>query len=161
MQHEQRQEEGLTGYAAPPSAAEARAAAVAVRRGVTSLGRTLRTPRTQGGLTPLEVYVLGQLNRRGPLTPGDLAAADRIQPQSLTRTLASLESGSLLTRQPDPGDGRRSLLGITAAGVGALRSEMSQRDDWLATVIAERLTNTEAQLLRLTGELLERLADPG
>ncbi len=161
MQHEHRQEDGLPGYAAPPSAAEARAAAVAVRRGVTSLGRTLRTPRTQGGLTPLEVYVLGQLNRRGPLTPGDLAVADRIQPQSLTRTLASLESGSLLTRQPDPGDGRRSLLGITATGVSALRNEMSQRDDWLAAVMAERLTNTEAQLLRLTGELLERLADPG
>jgi hypothetical protein len=37
---------------------------------------------------------------------------------------------------------------------------MDQRDQWLAAAMAEKLTSTEAELLRLAGELLERLADP-
>lgn len=143
----------------PPAEANARRAAVAVRRGVTTLGRILRTERTPGGLTSLELSVLGHLNRRGPLTPGDLAAADRIQPQSLTRTLTSLAANGLLSRQPDPADGRRSQLAITAAGVSSLRAEMDERDQWLTAAMAAKLTSTEAELLRLAGELMERLAD--
>jgi DNA-binding MarR family transcriptional regulator len=135
-------------------------AATAIRRGVLGLGRRLRTERNTGGLTSLELSVLGHLNRRGPMTPGVLAAADRIQPQSLTRTLTSLEGDGLLSRQPDPGDGRRSLLTITPPGVGALRSEMDQSDRWLAAAITAKLTSTEAELLRIAGQLMERLADP-
>ncbi len=145
--------------AASGAEVDARRAATSVRRGVISLGRRLRAERTPGGLTSLELSVLGHLNRRGPLTPGDVAAADRIQPQSLTRTLSSLAAAGLLSRQPDPSDGRRSLLAITAAGVGMLRDEMDQRDEWLARAVAEELTSTETEVLRLAGELLDRLAD--
>lgn len=134
-------------------------AAAAVRRGVTSLGRRLRLERTASGPTALELSVLGHLYRRGPLTPGELAAAERVQPQSLTRTLAGLEETSLTSRQPDPADGRRSLLVITEPGQAALRTEMEQRDTWLAAAMAAHLTSTEIELLRLAGPLLERLAD--
>jgi DNA-binding MarR family transcriptional regulator len=138
-----------------------RTAAQAARRGVISLGRRLRTERTPAGgeLTMLELSVLGHLNRRGPMTPGDLAAADKVQPQSLTRTLAGLEADRLVSRQPDLTDGRRSLLGITQLGQDALRREMTQRDAWLATAMAAALTRTEIELLRLAGDLMERLAD--
>ena len=103
--------------------------------------------------------MLGHLHRRGPLTPGDLAAAERVQPQSLTRTLANLEASGLLLREADPADGRRSLLAITESGLVALRGEMHQRDSWLAAAMAAHLTSTEIELLRLAGELMERLAD--
>jgi DNA-binding MarR family transcriptional regulator len=135
-------------------------AAKAVRRAVVSLGRQLRAERTPGGLASVELSVLGHLNRRGPLTPGDLAASDRIQPQSLTRTLTTLEAEGLVLRQPDPADGRRSLLAITPDGAEALHREMDQRDQWLAAAMAQKLTSTETELLRLAGALLERLADP-
>lgn len=136
-------------------------AATAVRRGVTSLGRRLRLER--GGLTALELSVLGHLHRRGALSPGELATAERVQPQSLTRTLASLEAAGLLARGADPDDGRRSLLVITEAGRDALRNDMQQRDVWLSQAMNRELTSTECELLRLSGELLERLAtaDPG
>jgi DNA-binding MarR family transcriptional regulator len=136
-------------------------AASAVRRGVVSLGRRLRTERTPGGLTALELGVLGHLHRRGPLTPGDLAAAERVQPQSLTRTLTALQAARLTQREPDPADGRRSLLAITESGLAVLRAEMAQRDRWLAAAMAEHLTSTEIELLRLAGELMDRLADAG
>jgi DNA-binding MarR family transcriptional regulator len=137
----------------------ARSAAAAVRRGVTSLGRRLRLERAATGITALELSVLGQLRRRGALTPGELAAAERVQPQSLTRTLAGLELAGLASRQPDPGDGRRSLLAITESGQAALYAEMHQRDTWLAAAMAAQLTGAEIGLLRVAGDVLERLAD--
>jgi DNA-binding MarR family transcriptional regulator len=135
------------------------AAAVAVRRGVMSLGRRLKLERAAGGRTSLELSVLGHLHRRGPLTPGEIAAAERVQPQTLTRTLTSLESAGFISRSDHPEDGRRALLTLTEAGLGALRADMAERDSWLATAMAASLTGTEREMLRLAAELLERVAD--
>lgn len=137
----------------------ARAAAADVRRGVISLGRRLRLGRSAASLTTLELSVLGHLHRRGPLSPGDIASLERVQPQSLTRTLTNLETNGLTLREPDLADARRSLLAITSAGLTALRAEMDRRDDWLAAAMSTALTDTEIGLLRLAGELMERLAD--
>jgi DNA-binding MarR family transcriptional regulator len=106
-----------------------------------------------------KLSVLAHLNRSGPLSPGEVAAADRIQPQSLTRALASLEHEGLIRRSADPRDHRRARLELTAAGVGVLHADMHQRDVWLARVIGEQLTPTERELLRLASELMQRLAD--
>jgi DNA-binding MarR family transcriptional regulator len=134
-------------------------AATGVRRGVISLARRLRLERNDVGLTALELSVLGHLHRRGALTPGEVAAAERVQPQSLTRTLAALQTADLMSREPDPADGRQSLLAITEDGQAALCTEMEQRDHWLAAAMAAELTTTEIELLRLAGSVLERLAD--
>ena len=135
------------------------AAATEIRRGVISLARRMRLERSEAGLTALELSVLGHLHRRGPLTPGELAAAERVQPQSLTRTLAALKTARLVSRETDPADGRRSLLAITEYGHEALRTEMEQRDAWLAVAMAAELSATEIGLLRLAGPVLERLAN--
>ncbi len=141
------------------AADEALPAATAVRRGVTALGRRLRLERPAHGGTLLQLSVLAELNRHGPMTPGDLASLQRVQPQSLTRTLTSLEGRQLVRRDVHPGDGRRALLTVTPDGLAALRQDMSQRDGWLARTMAARLTSTEQELLRLAGQLLERLAE--
>jgi DNA-binding MarR family transcriptional regulator len=133
--------------------------AVAIRRAVLSLGRRLKAQRPADGRPSLELTVLGHLHRRGPMTPGDLAAAERVQPQTLTRTLTSLERGGLILRTAHPRDGRRALLTLTPAGLDALRCDMSVRDDWLAAAMTGCLTGTERELLRLAAGLLERLAD--
>jgi DNA-binding MarR family transcriptional regulator len=137
--------------------------AAAVRRGATRLARRLRMERPEAlpELSNLAVSVLGQLHRRGPATPSALASAERLQPQSLTRTLASLERQHLIMRRPDGRDGRRSLLALTEAGEQALISDMRRRDDWLAGAMAGQLTRAERELLRLAGELMERLAEAG
>ncbi len=79
-------------------------------------------------MTLLQLAVLAELNDAGPMTPGQLAAAQRVQPQSLTRVLATLEARGLLGRQADPGDGRRALLAITDDGHQALRRDVDARD---------------------------------
>src|SRR3984885_12217761 len=102
------------------------AVASTVRRGVMGLGRKLKLERPAGGRTSLELSVLGHLHRDGPMTPGELAAAERVQPQTLTRTLTSLVHSKLVSRQGHPRDGRRAMLGLTEAGLLALRADMTQ-----------------------------------
>jgi DNA-binding MarR family transcriptional regulator len=133
--------------------------AAEVRRGVTRLARRLRLERPGPGEPLLRLTVLALLHGRGPMTPGDLAAAERVQPQSLTRSLTALEASGLVTRRPDPDDGRRSLLTITDAGLRAIRQDIRQRDAWLAIAMGELLSPVEQDLLRLAGELMERLAE--
>lgn len=135
--------------------------ATAVRQAAIRLARRLRAERSEPAHSPLGLGVLGHLYRRGPMTPGALAAAERLQPQSLTRTLASLEHQHLAVRQPDDRDRRRSLLAITEAGRQALAADMRQRDAWLAAAMARRLTQAEQELLRIASDLMERLADAG
>jgi DNA-binding MarR family transcriptional regulator len=134
-------------------------AATVLRQGTTRLARRLRIERPEPAQTALEMGILAHLSRRGPTTPGALAAAERVQPQSLTRTLASLERQFLAVRQPDDRDRRRSLLAITEAGRQAVARDMRQRDAWLARAMAVRLTRAEQELMRIAGELMDRLAD--
>jgi DNA-binding MarR family transcriptional regulator len=125
---------------------------------VIHLGRRLRLERPAHDVTLLQLAVLAELNDTGPMTPGQLAAAQRVQPQSLTRVLATLTGRGLIARQADPGDGRRALLAITEAGHQALRRDADARDRWLAQAMATQFTPTERELLRLAGELMDRLA---
>jgi DNA-binding MarR family transcriptional regulator len=133
--------------------------AAAVRRGASRLARRLRLERSGPGETLLRLSVLGHLARRGPMSAGELANADRLQPQSLTRTLAGLEQEQLVTRQADQVDRRRSLLEITDAGLAVLHDDMRQRDSWLARAMTRQLTETECQFLRVAADLMERLAE--
>jgi len=103
--------------------------------------------------------VLGQLHRRGPLAASEIAAAERVQPQSLTRVLASLEEQELISRSQDTQDRRRHTIELTAAGRQLLVDHMQSSDDWLADAIAERLNPTERAVLHLAADLLDQLVD--
>jgi DNA-binding MarR family transcriptional regulator len=134
-------------------------AATSLRRGTMRLGRRLRLERPERSVTSAELSVLGLLYRRGPMSAGALAWAERVQPQSLTRTLAALEERGVVRREPDAADRRRSVLSITESGRAVIQADVAQRDSWLATAIAGQLSPAEAQLLMMAGELMERLAE--
>lgn len=123
------------------------------------MGRRLRLERPDDGEPLLGLTLLGLLNQRGPMTPGQLAAAERVQPQTLTRALASLEAEGSILRQAHPTDGRRALLSITPAGRHVIWRDVRQRDAWLALTMSEHLTPAERELLQIAGRLLERLAE--
>lgn len=133
-------------------------AAATLRQGVTRLGRRLRSERGPQALSPNKVSVLAQLSRLGPLSASSLAAAERQQPQALTRVLADLEDDGLISRSRDLNDGRSRILHLTPAGREALVRDMAVRDAWLATAMLT-LTETERGLLVLAGRLIDRLAD--
>ena len=132
--------------------------AASLRRGTFRLGRRLRMERAERAVTSAELGVLGLLYR-GPMSAGELAGAERVQPQSLTRTLAALEERGEIARHLDPADRRRSLLSITESGRAVLLADVAQMDSWLAMAMAEELSAAETLVLTMAGELLERLAE--
>jgi DNA-binding MarR family transcriptional regulator len=138
---------------------EAYETAVALRRASTRLALRLRAERVGDGLGSTGVAVLGQLHRRGALTASEIAAAERVQPQSLTRVLASLEEQQLISRQQDTHDRRRHTIELTARGRQLLKEHMKSSDDWLAEAIAERLNPTERAVLQLAAGILDQLLD--
>jgi DNA-binding MarR family transcriptional regulator len=100
---------------------------------------------------------LGTLERHGPLTPGELAAHERVQPPSMTRLVATLEAAGLAGRDPHPTDGRQVLLRITPAGSGILLEDRRRRDAWLARQLRE-LDPAELDVLTRAAAVLDRLA---
>lgn len=137
---------------------ELRDTAARVRQGVTRLGRRLRAEWSAGALSANKLGVLSHLHRHGPATAGELAAAEHQRPQSLTRVFAELQRAGLVSRARDEYDRRQSVLAITPAGIGALARDMAERDAWLASAMAG-LSDTERQVLRMAGALMDRLAD--
>src|SRR5271166_3428595 len=87
----------------------------ALRVALGLLTRRLRQLKAEGELTLPESSALARLDRGGPATSSDLARREQISPQSMGATLAALEARGLVRRQPDPDDGRRAVLSITAA----------------------------------------------
>jgi DNA-binding MarR family transcriptional regulator len=130
-----------------------------VRRSVNRLARRMRAERLPDGLPSARLGVLAQLYRGGPSTPGAMAAALHVQPQSLTRTLAALREDGYVTHSRDAGDGRQRLVELTPSGFEAMARDVSHRDEWLRRRMAAELNETEVAVLRLAATLLDRLAD--
>jgi DNA-binding MarR family transcriptional regulator len=129
-----------------------------IRHGVMHLARRMRLERGGDSLSPSKLIVLGWLMRSGPLTATELAARERVRPQSLTRTLASLEQDRLIDRTAGESDRRQSVIAITEQGRAALSRDMRRSDLWLSTAMTQRLSPTECEILRLAAQLMERLA---
>ncbi|MEV6850686.1 MarR family transcriptional regulator [Actinoplanes sp. NPDC051411] len=137
---------------------DALAEAAAVREGVQRLSRRLQGERSPAGLSLTKTSLLGHLARRGDLSPGELATADRLQPQSVTRVLAELERDGLVQRYPDPVDKRTHRIRLTVAGRATLGADMRQRDEWLAGAMAS-LTGSERAALLEAADILARLGE--
>ena len=136
--------------------------ASSLRVSVTRLGRRLRTESTDGSGQPSRVSisgisVLGQLYREGERTLGQLAAAERVQPPSMTRTVNCLEQDGFVERTPHPTDGRQVVVRLSQAGRELVLAERRRRDAWLARRLAE-LTPDERRLLRQAAPILDRLS---
>jgi DNA-binding MarR family transcriptional regulator len=126
-------------------------------RSVARLNRRLRQER-QTDLTPTQLSVLGSILKLGPSTPSAIAAHERVQPPSITRTLTCLVDEGLALREPHPDDGRQVLISVSDKGDAVLAEERNRRDEWLAQRLAD-LTTAERKTLREATALLERLAE--
>ena len=123
--------------------------AVRLRVSLFALMRQLRQSVPPDGLGSARLSVLGALYRRGPMTPTELAAHERVKLQTLTRLLAELEAEAWVVREPDPDDGRRSVLSLTRLGIRQLTADVQRREASLAVAIETALTPTQqAQLLK-------------
>ena len=108
-------------------------------------GSGLNAPR----LSALSVIVFG-----GPITLGDLAAAEQVRPPTMTRIVNALEEQGLVTRKPNKDDGRSTLLSATPAGKKLLMEGRARRVRALAKQIAA-LSREQRSALQEASEILK------
>lgn len=101
--------------------------------------------------------VLGALYRNGDLTPGELAAHERVRPPSMTRTVACLEEGGHVARRGHDTDRRQVVVSLTDHGRATLLADRRRRDEWLALRLRD-LTPDERAVLRAAAPILEKLS---
>jgi DNA-binding MarR family transcriptional regulator len=133
------------------------ALASSLRNSVMRLSRRLRIERASTDLSLNQLAVLGTLRRRGPLSVGELAAAERVQPPSMTRTVNCLCDLGLVRREPHPSDRRQVVVHLSDDARRVLDEDRRRRDAWLARQLPD-LTPDERRLLRQVAPILERLA---
>ena len=129
----------------------ASALAVSVMR----LARRLRQER-DSDLTATQLSALGTIRRYGPLTIGALAAHERVQPPSMTRTVGCLLDRGMVTREADPTDRRQVVVVLSDEGRTLIDAERRRRDAWLAQRLRE-LSPADRDVLRRAVPLLEGL----
>ncbi len=132
------------------------AALAADLRGV--MGQLIRRLRKEN-LFPLhQASVLGRLDRCGSLSVSDLATAERVRPQSMAQTVGDLEGEGLVERSPDPGDRRRALVTITAAGKARIEADRRAREGWLVKAF-EEMPESDLAAVERSVEILRQVAD--
>ncbi|HTJ71024.1 MAG TPA: MarR family transcriptional regulator [Actinospica sp.] len=133
--------------------------AASLRTGIGLLLRRMKQAPAEGDLTLPESSALSRLDRGGPTTAAELARQEQISPQSMGATLFGLLERGYIEKHPDPTDGRRYVLSLTAEGSEVLHQRRSGRTKLLASALSEHFTPAELAVLGEAAPLLARLAE--
>lgn len=109
------------------------------------------------GLSPTLHAALFTIETHGPVTASQLAEHEQVRKPTMTRTIAALLEQGLITRTPDPLDGRVTWLEVTPEGSRLLQRARRRTDEFLAKRLA-RLTSHERAVLDEAASILERLS---
>ena len=130
----------------------------ALRGAVLILARRLRHQQAGDELSPSESAVMGRVGRAGPMTPGQLAKSEHVQPPSMTRIIERLEARGYLRRTPDPHDRRQVLVSRTDAGDDFVERSRAVRTAWLTQQVS-KLEIDDQRLIAAAAAALTRLAE--
>ncbi len=132
--------------------------ASALRVSVMRLARRLRNERdASDDLSFNQLAVLFTLARLGAMTIGDLAAEEKVQPPSMTRTVNSLVDKALVRRDVSEVDRRVAVITLTGAALTLIEESRRRREAWLHQRLCE-LTPAQRQILREAAPILELLS---
>jgi DNA-binding MarR family transcriptional regulator len=134
-------------------------ASLDMRVAVSRLRRRILQVTDGEDLTPSQVSVLMRVGRGDAITAAALAEAERVRQQSMAVTLSSLHRLGLISRTPDPADGRRQLVELTDAGRERVEGARQAGVEWLARALQERYDDEERRILTEAMRLLGRLTN--
>jgi len=137
---------------------EARAEAIADRlhSAAIHLLRHLRKEDDASGLSAPRLSALSVVVFGGPLTLGQLAAAEQVKPPTMTRIVTGLEKDGLVQRIGDVRDRRLTRIQATAKGQKVLAAGRARRIEKLAAAV-RRLGGGELAELTRGVQLLEEI----
>ena len=113
---------------------------------------------TGDDLTASRLSALATIEDCGPITLGELAALEQVQPPSMTRIVGRLEEHGFAEREVDPRDRRVARVRITDAGRNVLAQSRTRKAAFLARRVG-RLSPHERRALADALPVLERLID--
>src|SRR5258708_13106837 len=100
---------------------------------ITRVARLLRqSVDADTGLSSSLLSALASVDRVGPVTLGDLAATERVQPPSMTRLVTQLEERGLVLRVVDDHDRRVARVEVTPEGRRLLPRSRTPTNPFLA-----------------------------
>lgn len=102
-------------------------------------------------LSALSVLVFG-----GPMTLGQLAAAEQVKPPTMTRIVSGLEKAGLAERVADRADARRVRIQATAKGVRLMQRGREARIGYLMELLG-KLSSEELRVLERAVGSLEKI----
>lgn len=127
---------------------------------VAALMQTLTVLKSSALGTSVEGACLGvlhTLHAKGPLRPGDVATAVRLDASTVSRHLQALERLELVARERDPADGRAFRVAATEAGTATVREAAVARRELLSQALqgwdAADITQLEELLARMAADL--------
>ena len=142
----------------PPLAEIAARLRLAVVRTARRLRQDAAAAEGSGALSPTLTAALATVENHGPLTPSELAERERIRRPTATRIITSLVELGLVSRTPDPTDGRGFLVAATAEGSALLKRLRGRKNAYLAKRMRD-LDPEDVATLERASEILERLLE--
>jgi DNA-binding MarR family transcriptional regulator len=127
---------------------------------VAKLRRRLVEQASPGDFTPSQTAALSRLYNDGPATLTALANAEGMRPQSMSAIVAVLEAAGFVHGEPDPTDGRRTILAMTETARTTLEAQREIKNDWIFRTIKAKLNPGEQAQLASSMVLLQRLIEP-
>ena len=95
---------------------------------------------------------------RGPSRLSDLLATERIKQSALSSAVSKLARDGLVLREPDPDDGRASVLRLTDAGIALVRRRHATRVDGLRR-LADSLSESERETMSAAASMIHALVE--
>jgi DNA-binding MarR family transcriptional regulator len=89
------------------------------------------------GLSPSQQSALGTIDLQGPITLGELAAAEQVTPPTITKVVTRLEEEGLIDRTVDASDRRIIRVSTTREGRRRLEHSRARRNAFLAARLEE------------------------
>lgn len=128
-----------------------------LRLSVMRLARRLRQ-QADHDATASQLSALSSLERYGPLNLGELSAAERVKPPTMTRIVACLDELGLVTRTPDQADRRVARVEISEQGRRFIDRSRHRKDAYLAARLAA-LSASDRAAVSGAVDALEHLLD--
>ena len=91
-------------------------------------------------------WLLVRVSENGPVRLSDLADEVGLDLSTVSRQMGALVNGGLITKEPDPHDGRASFLSLSARGAVVLESVSEARREALADALTEWSDDERATL---------------
>ncbi|GGF15830.1 MarR family winged helix-turn-helix transcriptional regulator [Subtercola lobariae] len=128
-----------------------------VRRAVGRIYRRVRSEMHDEQLGDTAVSVLAYLVKHGPQTPGLLSELERVTPPAMNQTINILQTEGLVTRAPDPSDGRKVLVAATDQGITRAAELRTAKHVWLNSRL-DQLSPAERRVLVEAARILNEIA---